>query len=446
MKNLLKGSAAAALPLLALGAGIAPFTCTPQACSIQLPDDTLAGKRSSCAFGKGALTQDTLGIPPSLAAQIPIRHVIIVMKENRSYDHLLGRLHDLGQPAASAVPPSYSNPDLQGTQVFPYHADTSCLDHDPGHQAASVAEALAGGAMTGFVQAAAQATGTDGHFVMTFYEDTDLPFYFWLANTYALSDSHFAPMASGTYGNRDFMMFGTNAGVVDTGISYPDPSTPSIFRTLMAGSGGTRFTWASYTDGSPMSGALGWDATTPGVHSLQDLYDALDQGTLPNVAFVDGLDNIEDDHPWADLQLGEQFVHKIYDHAINSPQWSRLAIIWTYDEAGGFADHVTPPSACQADPSSPFTAMGPRVPLVVISRWAKPHYVSHVPHDHTAITRFIELLFGLPALTARDANSDALLDLFDFSCSQPERPQVAAPPSGSRECANPPQPGYNPDP
>ena len=208
----------------------------------------------------------------------------------------------------------------------------------------------------------------------------------------------------------------------DTGITFPPPSTTSIFQTLMAAG----FTWGAYTDGSPFSGALGWDSDDPGVHSFQDLLDALDQGTLPNVVFVDGMDNVQDDHPPADVQVGEAWMKRLYDHAAASPEWRRMAIIWTYDEAGSFADHVPPPSGCQAAPSSsPFTGFGPRVPLVMISPWAKKHYVSHVVHDHTAITRFIETVFDLPALTARDANSDALLDLLDFSCERDLTPPTA---------------------
>jgi phospholipase C len=263
------------------------------------------------------------------------------------------------------------------------------------------------------------------------YDQTDLPFDFWLASTYALSDRHFAAVASGTYANRNFYLFASNAGVVDTGITYPNAATPSILQLLM----NAGFTWGAYTDSQPFSGTADWDSTTPGVHSFQDFLNACDQGTLPNVAFVDGIEDTTDDHPTADLQAGEAWSYQVYSHAVTSPQWSRLAILYTYDEAGGFADHVPPPTACLPEPStSPFTQLGPRVPLVAISRWAKLGYVSHVVHDHTAITRFIETLFNLPALTARDANSDALFDLFDFSCDQSATPPGPAPDAGTGGC------------
>ena len=123
----------------------------------------------------------------------------------------------------------------------------------------------------------------------------------------------------------------------------------------------------------------------------------------------------------------------IYEHALASPQWQRLAIVFTYDEGGAFPDHVAPPSACAAVSGSPFTQRGPRVPLVMISPWAKRGYVSHVEEDHTAITRLIASLFDLPALTARDANSSALLDLFDFSCGR-DLSLPAAPEPGTGGC------------
>jgi len=445
------------LPMCLLLLGVAPFNCTPVSsdwgfdaieqmqtpadpplqCSFMLPTDTRAAQRQACTFERGSLASESLGLDPGAVAQIPIRHVIFMMKENRSFDHLLGKLHDEGQPGTEAVPPDFTNPDLAGNEVAPFHLDTTCVPFDPSHQGVEMRRGLAGGTMRGWVENAALTTGTDGHFVMGFNDSADLPFYYWLANTYALSDRHFAPMASGTFSNRNFYLFGTNAGVLDTGITFPDPATPSVLQTLM----NAGFTWRAYSDDQVFAGTLGWDKAQPGTRTFQDLLDDLDHGTLPNVAFVDAVENVTDDHPpdhpgeKGDLQEGEQWLRQIYQHAVASPQWSRLAVSWTYDEGGAFADHVPPPDGCLPKPTpSPFTQRGVRIPLVAISRWAKPHYVSHEVHDHTAVTRFIETLFGLPALTARDANSDALMDLFDFSCSQPATPPQPAPAAGTGGC------------
>ncbi len=405
-------------------------------CGVSLPADTLASQRAACAFGSGDRAAKTLGIEAATAAAIPIRHVIVLMKENRSFDHLLGQLHDQGNAGVAAFPAGFTNADLNGNAVVPFHQTNTCLADDPGHQSAQIALCVDGDKMDGFVRNAELSTGTDGHWAMGFYEKADLPFDYFLASTYAIGDNHFSPMASGTYGNRDFMMFGTNAGVVDTGLVYPPPTTPSILGLLLDAG----FTWGAYSDSQPFSGALDWGPGDPGVHSMAQLYDALDQGTLPSVAFVDAVEYITDDHPDADLQAGEAWTKSVYDHAVNSPQWPRMAILWTYDEGGAFWDHVPPPDACVAEPDSPFSTMGIRVPLVAISPWAKRNHASHVLHDHTAITRFIELLFDLPALTARDANSDALLDLFDFSCGR-DLSIPDAPEPGAGSCVDPAPPG-----
>jgi phospholipase C len=398
------------------------------ACGAAIPADTQADARARCAFASGARPADTLG---GDARAFPIRHVIVVMKENRSFDHLLALLHDRGQPGTDAIPAGYANPDAHGAAVAPFHATTTCWPWDPGHQADSVRVSLDGGKMDGFVRNAAATTSSDGHFAASYYDDTDLPFYYFLAGTFALDDRHFAPLATGTFANRNFMLFGTHAGVVDTGIAYAPPSTPSIFHLLM----NAGWTWGAYTDGAPFSEALDWSSDDPGVHTLPELFDALDHGTLPNVVFVDGKENVEDDHPTADLQAGEAWLKPIYDHVVASPEWPRIAMIWTFDEVGGFADHVPPPAgACAPDPvHEPFAGLGPRVPLVVISPWAKRNYVSHVVEDHTAITRFIEAVFDLPALTGRDANSTALFDLFDFTCGR-DLTVPAAPAAGTGGC------------
>ena len=397
-------------------------------CGVTLPADPALAEREACTFGSGELPTRTLGISPELAAQLPIRHVIVMLKENRSFDHLLGKLHDRGQPAAEALPETFTNPDLTGVEVPFAHASTTCISPDPEHQYASITSAVNGGAMDGFVKNAARTTGTDGHYVMAYYDQPDLPFSYFLANTFAVSDRHFAPAQSGTFCNRNFLLFGTNAGAVDTGLVYPEPNTPSLLQQLM----NEGYTWGAYSEGKPFEDSLGWSRTDPGAHSIKELFQALADGTLPNVAFVDA-GHFTDDHPTADLQKGEAWLKALYDAAISSPQWGRLAIVWTYDEAGGFPDHVSPPNACQAEPGSIFLQRGPRVPLVMISPWARRHYVSHVVSDHTAITRFIETLFGLGALTRRDANSGDLLELFDFSCGR-DLGVPEAPAAGSGGC------------
>jgi len=318
-----------------------------------------------------------------------------------------------------------------GVVVTPHHASTTCIAEDPGHDWAGAHAQIDGGAMDGFVRNAAGTT--DGHFALSYYRRSDLPFEYWLARTFALEDRHFAPVASGTWPSRDFLLLGTNDGVRDTGFGYPDESTPTLLEALTRAG----YTWAAYTDGDLLGGALGFDHDDPGCYCVRDLFARLDSGTLPNVAFVNGRAGIDDDHPPADVQAGETFLRYLYQHAVMSPQWPRLAIIWTYDEGGGFFDHLPPPDGCVARPlakDAPYFERGVRIPLVVVSPYARPHHVSHAVEDHTAITRFIEVLFGLPALTARDANSTALLDLFDFSCTPPFAKPPAAPAAGIGGC------------
>jgi len=397
----------------------------------QSTTDPLATRRAACAFAGGARPTATLPLSETSRAAIPIKHIVVIMKENRSFDHLLGGLNAAGQPAVAPIPASFTNPDASGTAVAPFALATTCPPWNPGHQWNAMHAQVHGGAMDGFVTSAATTTGTDGHFVMGHYQPSDLPFYSWLANTYAMNDRHFASVRSGTWPNRDFLLLGTADGVKCSYCGYPQPTTRTIFDALDAAG----VSWGAYTDDQPFDGTLGWSAPHVGLHSFEDFLAALADGSLPSVAFVDGISNLEDEHPPADVQVGEAWTRTIYQAAARSPLWPQLALIWTYDEAGGFADDVPPPNqACIARPDdpadAPFSELGVRVPFAVISPYARPHFVSHVVQEHTAVTRFIEVVFDLPALTARDANSDALLDMFDFGApallAPPEAPAAGA--------------------
>jgi phospholipase C len=414
------------------------------------PDDnavTDAGStaelRAACTFAAGTKATDSLNISEAARKKLPIEHIIVAMKENRSFDHLFGMLGK-GQPASEPIPSGFSNLDTKGAVVTPFHLQTTCEKTDPGHQWDDMHAQVNGGLMDGFVTNAATTKETtpqpsDGHFVMGYYEESDIPFYYFLAKTYALADRHFPSVRSGTWANRDYLYCGTSDGVkITLTDGIPGPSVQTIFDKMDA----QQVTWAAYADDAPLSLALEWPLDHRGVKPVQALLDGLASGDLPSVSFVDGriLSTADfqeqDDHPPADLQVGEAWLKQIYDATLASPLWDKTAILFTFDEGGGFFDHVPPPEkSCIARPNNPkdadFFELGVRVPLIAISPWARRHTVSHVQHEHTSITRFIELVFDLPAMTARDANSDALLDLFDFDQDITKKlPDAPAPGSG----------------
>jgi hypothetical protein len=188
--------------------------------------------------------------------------------------------------------------------------------------------------------------------------------------------------------------------------------------------------------------------------SVQAENASLDHSHLYAVNFIDSdpLEdvNAEDEHPPGIPQRGQAFVYDVVRVLMSNPNvWNHSALFITWDENGGFYDHVDPPHACTPDNLDPnfaggaygttppgdgtdikygghFDRFGIRVPLLVVSPFAKPHYVSHGTYDHTSIDRFIEAWLGLPALTRRDANADPLLDFFDFS-QPPNTPNLAGP-------------------
>jgi phospholipase C len=398
-------------------------------CSIP-GSSTLDTQRDSCTFKAGSSAVDTLGVPEATRAGLPIKHVIVLMKENRSFDHLFGQLSVSTQPQAEPVPATFANLDATGASVPPFHLPATCWPYDPHHQWTDMHAQVDGGKMDGFVTNAAANNDpypplgqtlppTDGHFVMGYYDQADLPFYYWLAGNFALADRYFASVQSGTWANRDYLVAATSNGTKDTETDPQLAGVPLIFDELDT----ANVSWQVYTnDFAPLEFSVSWTNRKPW-GKVDDVFTALAAGTLPQVAFVDATTSFTppetDEHPPADVQLGEDWTRTLVAAVVASPLWSSSVLFYTYDEAGGYADHVPPPSSCapSADQAE-FTELGVRVPLIAISPYAKRQYVSHTVHQHTSILRFIELLYGVPALTARDANSDALLDLFDF-CATP---------------------------
>ena len=403
-----------------------PWSLVAPLCSLLLAGTVARGDEIACPFAAGARASVTLGITEPQRRAIPIDHVIVVMQENRSFDHHFGTLSGAGQPAAEPLPRSFSNPDpATGTAVFPQRAPTTCLKEDPPHHRDAMHRQWNDGRMDGFVRSGGRQT-------MTYYTAAELPFYHWLARTFALSDRHFSPVLGGTWQNRQFLYAGTAAARGKTGVL----NARTIFDAL--DDAGT--SWGVFADDGVRQDCIGWTLRHRGVQPVAGFLADLAAGQLPQVAFVDASE--EDEHPPSDVQEGEQWFRRIYAAAVASPLWPRLAILFTYDESGGFFDHVPPPRACPPSADRPqFGQRGMRIPFIVISPWARPAAVSHQPSDHSSILRFIELLHDVPALSARDANASAFLDLFDFT-----RPQLLTPPpapaAGRGGC--PPRTAQNP--
>ena len=368
---------------------------------------------------------------PSLAS---IRHIVVLMQENRSADTYFGKLNAL-QPAYEAEPTTGNpNPIAPGT-IVPFHKTSLCESSDLNHSWNGEHQAWNNGAMDGFTAAndisSANSDPTDptGSRTMGYYTQADLPYYYSLYNTFATGDRYFQSVLSQTFPNRFYLLAGTSFGHIAN--DGPPPGgfpNKTIFELL----GNAHVSWRIYDSQFAFGSFFSYVQKHAKRHvfPISQYYLDAQNGHLPAVSFVDpifiGAPNTEtDEHPPSNVQVGQSFAYNVITKLEQSPNWKSSALFLTYDENGGFYDHVAPPAAVAPDATPPmlkpgdtvagFNQLGPRVPVVVVSPFAKAHYVSHVVHDHTSITRFIETRFNLPSLTARDAASNPMLEFFDFA-------------------------------
>jgi phospholipase C len=273
---------------------------------------------------------------------------------------------------------------------------------------------------------------------MTYYDDRDLPFYYQLGSTFAIADRYFSDVLGPTFPNRLYLYAGTSFGMVSNDLDT------GYHRTIFHALNERNISWKIYASDVPAANiTVSFLIDSLGkVTSIDDFAEDARADRLPQVAWIDAtfltaVATATDEHAPSDIHLGQAFVHRQISALMASPSWATSVLFVTYDEAGGFYDHVPPPPACAPDGTGPnqnaqlggFDRYGFRVPLYVVSPFARAHYVSHAVHSHSSILRFIETRFGLPALTGRDANADALLDMFDFATPPVlTPPALAAPP------------------
>lgn len=333
-----------------------------------------------------------------------IRHIVVLMMENRSFDHMLGYLSlEGGRADVDGLKAEYTN-NFLGRSYPVHHLLRSALgaQQDPAHDGVSVARQLSGG-NGGFVEdyALNHPDDPDVGLVMGYYNAQDLPTYDFLARQFCVCDRWFSSVPGSTWPNRLYAMSGRAAGSKDSK-RVPLYANKSFIRQLDR----ANVSWKFYSDWKPWTLALTDEQYRSSEHyepfgSASRRYgfigDAL-AGTLPSVAWIDPHFFENDDHPPADVRAGQALVAQVYRALAAGPGWNDTLFVLCYDEHGGFYDHVAPGPAADADPA--FQRYGVRVPALLVGPWVAAGAVHHGIVEHTSIIKTILLRF------CRSANGD----------------------------------------
>jgi phospholipase C len=345
-----------------------------------------------------------------------IEHVVLVSMENRSFDHILGWL-----PHANGKQAGLTYLDKSGQPHPTYHLTDyqNCALADPDHSYAGGRIQFDGGKCDGWLRAS-----TNDLFPIGYYEAKDVSFLSQAAPYWTACDHYFAAILAPTYPNR-FYMHSAQTDRLDQSLTLS--TLPTIWdRLASAGIDGRYF----YND-VPFTAF--WGAKYLGItHPYLEFIAACETGMLPQVSYIDprfideasGTSN--DDHPHADIRNGEAFLNQVYTAVTNSPAWQNTVLIITFDEWGGFFDHVAPP----VGPIPPTDAalgsdgrLGFRVPALIISPFARRQYIARRQFDHTSVLKLIEWRWSLSPLTVRDAAANNVAAILDF-----DQPDLGAPP------------------
>jgi phospholipase C len=420
-----------------------------------------------------------------------IKHIVVLMMENHSFDNYLGTLgRGEGFPLGDDGTPDAGNPDSAGAAIRAYHADSTVQEDGVPCQSWSASHTQwADGKMTGFVTSTEQ-NEPEGNraAAMAYWTEQDLPFYHGLARTFPLADHWFSSCLGPTFPNRRFLLAGTANGLMDDlpfnlldrpragtimdmltrhGISWvnyrPASTDHSDFRRylryrrrrtrrhLAALGRPLRRTSEVFKRDLQFTSAiypLGMAGYMAHVRSLEQFFADADSGNLPSFCIVDpDFRSFSEENP-QDVRKGESFAAEVISRVMRGRGWADTLLIWTYDENGGYYDHVAPPAAVPPDdipgrsrvahPSllrsllkvlfpgfvrqaeqlvagtDAYDVYGFRVPAVIVSPYARPGCVLSDVFDHTSVLKLLEEKWNLPALTQRDAAATAPLGALDL--------------------------------
>ncbi len=427
------------------------------------------GSAGAAAAGR---RPDSLPYPSEAAGTVnramPFDHIVVVMMENHSFDNLLGALSRAGQRAAdglsfdSAGVATNSNPGGSGmpAEVTAFPFPSTAQGPHVSQTWNATHEQIDEGRMDGFVRSVRSSQP------MGYYPAEALPFAYSLAATFTLANRWFCSAPCMTFPNRRFLMAGTAYGNIATDVaslSDPPPPNGTIFDRLSAHG----ISWRNYFTDLPYTAIIPSIVEKHLTHlaPIVDFYADCAAGTLPSVSFVDpevgalsligktlaslpvlgsigaGLATLGgDEEEPQDMRYGEAWAHQVLRAVLQSPAWPRTLLIYTYDEHGGYYDHVPPPPAVAPDSIAPhltptdvpggYDIYGPRVPAVVVSPYSRPNGVTDAVHDHTSVLATIEAKWNLPALTYRDANAATVMDFLDVNrASFLSPPTIKEPPA-----------------
>jgi phospholipase C len=380
------------------------------------------------------LTASPAAAQPPHAPVTPIEHVVFLMQENHTFDNYFGT-----RPGVEGVPPGSCMPLRRGTAqpcVPPFHiGQQGSLDLD--HTAQAFAVQYNGGAMDGFVEGVST-QGKDGKLAMAYYDDRDLPYYWNIADEYVLFDHFFSSANAGSIRNHMFRVTGSPGATGKTESIPPGGwgDLPTIFDRLEAAG----ISWKFYVENYDPAITFRTRASAPDadrgaqviwvpllaypryidnprlfsrIVDLDEYYEDAARGDLPAVSFIAPAGDSE--HPPGSVQAGQTLVRSLLTQLMRAPQWESAAFLWSYDDWGGWYDHVKPPQVDQY-------GYGFRVPALLVSPYAKRGYVDSTTLDFTSVLKFIEHNWELEPLAERDRRANTFLDAFDFAA--PPRPAV----------------------
>jgi phospholipase C len=357
----------------------------------------------------------------------PIQHLVMVMQENHSFDNYFGTYPGAdGIPADTQMPVDPNNPSAG--YVVPWHIGKSTIT-DLSHAASTYTDQYDNGKMDGFVSAL-NARNQDGKLAMGYYDDRDIPYYWNLADNYVLFDQFFSSAKDGSFANHMYWVAAIPP-IPPKGTKLSDylANIPTIFDELQSAGISWKFYVQNYDPtinyrnlanaGNRESQVvwtplLNFDRFIDDPHLSSHIVDLsqyfidLHNGTLPAVAYI--VPSGASEHPPSSLSSGQRFIKSILQELMRSSVWDSSAFILAYDDWGGWFDHVTPMQVDQY-------GYGPRVPVILVSPFAKTGYIDHTVLDFTSILKFIEQNWNLSPLSTRDTYANNILSAFNFKQS-----------------------------